>query len=149
MGLMLWSRKGCIFCLFLNRSVSLLWMYRHTIYNSKEAISRPVFFVLVLMILLFCHICKLNKLYVVKRFCILFKQSFWELIALVWYEVSDHETERWIYFFFWKNLPYDKWIPIKQTKMVAQMVAGFYETSTKKLTYHYNMIQNRRSCVIP
>lgn len=72
------------------------------------------FFVLVL-VMLFCHICKLNKLYVVKRFCILFKQSLWELIGFVWCEVSDCETEMWIIFFFCKNLPYDKWIPNKQT----------------------------------
>lgn len=100
--------------------------------------------------MLFCHICKLNKLYVAKRFCILFKQSLWELIGFVWCEVSDCETEMWIIFFSVKiyhmiNESQTK----KQAKMVAQVVAGFHETSPKKLTYHHNIIQNRQSCVIP
>lgn len=150
---MSWSQKGCTFCLFLNHSEwfrkSLSLCFGCIDIPFKIAKKQSVglyFFILVLVILLFCHICKLNKLYVVKRFCILFKQSLWELIALVWHKVSDLKGE---FIFFWKNLPYGKWIPIKQTKMAAQVVAGFYETSTKKLMYHHNVIQNRWSCVIP
>lgn len=111
-----------------------------------------LWFLLFVFCWLLCDICKLSKSCVFKR--IVLYSILEAVMSSVWFGVGDHETERRIFFFFCKKLPYHRWLSIHQTNLlnkVADTGANWFLPNIHRESdfCHHNMIQSRLPCAFP